>query len=277
MSYIEAIIFGLVQGITEFLPISSTAHIILTENLFGLNFSGLSYAIFLHQASLLAVIFFFRRDLWQLVVGCFRFLKARRPEDRVHFFFALYIAVATVITGVLGYTLERGLGDHLKSPAMIAFSLTLTGSFLVFIERFKTYGTIGEAGMGIRHAIIVGLGQTAAVLPGISRSGATLVAALWSGLERETAVRYSFLLAIPVIGGSSVLAFGDVEAGLLDVTGAGPLLVSFLVTFVSSVIGIIWLIEFLKKSRLVYFAVYCFLLAIFVFFFFEPQVIVHPY
>jgi undecaprenyl-diphosphatase len=270
MSYIEAIILGIVQGVTEFLPISSTAHIVIVQHLFGLTFPGLSFEILLHQASVLAVIFFFRKDLIELVVGFFRYFVSRKPEDRVHLFFGLYIVVATVITGVLGYTLQRGLGENLKSPAMVALALTLTGIFLILIERFRKIGDVDVSGMRLRHAIIVGLAQTAAVLPGISRSGATLVAALWCGLNRETAVRYSFLLAIPVIVGSSVLALRDVEAGLFEAVGIGPLVVCLVVTFIFSVIGIIWLIDFLKKSRLLYFAIYCFLLAAFVFFYFDP-------
>jgi undecaprenyl-diphosphatase len=273
MSYLEAIIFGIVQGITEFLPISSTAHIVITQHLLGIHFPGLSFEILLHQASVLAVIVFFRKDLVQLVVGFFRFLKSRSPEDRVHFFFGLYIVVATGITAVLGYALQRGLSDQMKSPTVIAIALSLTGLFLILIERVRAYGNISEPTMRFHHAIIVGLGQTAAVFPGISRSGATLIAALWCGLNRETAVRYSFLLAIPVILGTSVLALRDVQEGLVDLAGLGPLLVAFAVTFLFSVLGILWLIEFLKKSRLIYFAVYCFLLAIFVFFYFDPQII----
>jgi undecaprenyl-diphosphatase len=273
MSYIEAIIFGVVQGVTEFLPISSTAHIVITQYLLGIRFPGLSFEILLHQASVLAVIFFFRKDLLELIVGFFRYLKTRKPEDRVHFFFGLYIVVATGITAVLGYTLQQGLGDNLKSPAMIAVALTATGGFLIFIERFKAPGSIGEEGMRLWHAIIVGLGQTLAVLPGISRSGSTLVAALWCGLNRDTAVRYSFLLAIPVIMGSSVLGLRKVEVGLVEMAGIGPLVVAFVVTFLCSVLGIIWLIDFLKKSRLIYFAIYCFLLAGFVFFYFDPQIV----
>jgi len=273
MSYLEAIIFGIVQGITEFLPISSTAHIVITQHLLGITFPGLAFEIFLHQASVLAVIFFFRRDLVALIFGFLRFLRFRGSEDRVHFFFGLYIVVATLITGILGYSLQRGLGDAIKSPVMISVSFMLTGFFLIFIERFRSYGDTDESRMKLRHSIIVGLGQTAAVLPGISRSGATLVAALWSGLNRETAVRYSFLLAIPVILGSTMLEVRNVQAGLIDIGGIGPLIVAFAATFGFSVLGIIWLIDFLKKSRLVYFAIYCFLIAAFTFFYL-PTVIV---
>lgn len=273
MSYIEAIIFGIVQGLTEFLPISSTAHIVITGQLLGHTFPGLSFEIFLHQASVLAVIFYFRKDLIEIVFGFFRFFRTRSAEDRVHFMFGLYIVVATCITGVLGYTLQKTMIDNLKDPAVVAGSLFATGLFLIFIERVRTYGDIDEASMKLRHSILVGLGQTVAVFPGVSRSGATLVAALWCGLNRETAVRYSFLLAIPVILGSSVLAIGDFRDGMFTSLGMGQVAVAFLVCFVFSLIGIIWLIDFLKKSRLIYFAAYCFLVAILVFFFLDAEAI----
>lgn len=267
MTYLEAIIFGIVQGLTEFLPISSTAHLAITGYLFGYSFPGLSFEIFLHQASVLAVILYFRKDLIELVIGFFRFLQLRRPEDRTNFFFGIYIAVATVITGGLGYLLHDAAEEYLKAPEVMAISLVLTGVFLVFIERFKEYGNLTEETMKLRHAVIVGLAQTAAVVPGISRSGSTLIAALWSGLDRETAVRFSFLLAIPVVLGSSVLAIPALSDGSFsEMSGAGPMVAAFIATFVFSVIGIIWLIEFLKKSRLFYFAIYCFLLAAFVWF-----------
>lgn len=273
MSYIEAIIFGIVQGLTEFLPISSTAHIIITGQLLGHVFPGLSFEIFMHQASVLAVIFFFRRDLIKLVFGFLRFFKTRSPEDRVHFMFGLYIVVATVITGILGYLLQDTLVEKLKAPSVMAGSLFATGLFLLFIERFKTYGNVTEGTMTFRHSILVGLGQTVAVIPGISRSGSTLVAALWCGLDRDTAVRYSFLLAIPIILGSSVLAIGDLQGELLETVGVGPMALAFVMGFIFSLAGIIWLIDFLKKSKLVYFAAYCFVVAVLVFFFLDPQAI----
>lgn len=273
MSYLEAIIFGIVQGLTEFLPISSTAHIIITSYLLNLDFPGLSFEIFLHQASVLAVVFYFRKDLLEIILGFLRFLQLRRPEDRGSFLFGIYIVVATGITGVLGYFLQETLVDHLKTPAVMATSLFATGLFLIFIERVKEYGKIEEASMGLHRSIWVGLAQTLAVIPGISRSGSTLVAALWCGLSRDAAVRYSFLLAIPVILGSSVLAVKDLSGEILAGTGIGPMVVAFGTGFVFSIFGIIWLIDFLKKSRLVYFAVYCFLLAALVFIFLDADVI----
>lgn len=274
MTYIEAIIFGIVQGITEFLPISSTAHIVIAELILGYHFPGLAFEIFLHQASALAVILYFRRDLAQVIVGFLSYFREKNYMNRVQFYFGLYIIVATVITGGLGVLLKGLVVDAMKTPAFISGALMVTGSLLIFIERFHNYGMRTEKNMTLFDAIIVGLGQTLAVLPGISRSGATLVSALWVGLSRETAVKYSFLLVIPIILGSSVLALDDINAAIWAEIGLGPMIVSFVTTYIFSVIGIVWLIDFLRKSKLIYFAAYCFIVAILVYIFLDPTMII---
>ena len=267
MPLFEALIFGIVQGITEFLPISSTAHIVITELLLGYNFPGLAFEIFLHIASVFAVILYFRRELWAVITGFFSYFSNKSNENRVHFRFGLYIIVATIITGAAGLLLKNLVVDVMKTPPFIAGALVVTGTFLIIIERFKKYGDRCENKMRLLDAIIVGLAQTIAVLPGISRSGATLIAGLWVGLERETAVRYSFLLVIPVILGSTVLAVGDISGAIFITIGLAPLVTAFITTFIFSLLGIIWLINFLKKGRLIYFALYCYLVAILVFIF----------
>lgn len=272
MSILEAVIFGIVQGITEFLPISSTAHIVITELVLGYHFPGLAFEIFLHLASATAVCLYFRKELLEIVLGFFAFALRRDETQRVQFYFGLYVITATMITGILGLTLKDHIGDSIKTPGVIASALAVTGLFLVIIERIKTYGNRTRKDMNFLDALIVGLGQSIAILPGISRSGATLITALWRGLSRDTAVSYSFILAIPIILGSSVLMLGDVNREMWAEIGIVPLAVSFLFSFVFSWAGIVWLIDFLKKSRLIYFAVYCFVLAALVYVFVDPAV-----
>ncbi|MDG5787691.1 undecaprenyl-diphosphatase UppP [Evansella sp. AB-P1] len=273
MTLIEAIIFGIVQGITEFLPISSTAHIVITQMVFGYTFPGLSFEIFLHLASVLAVMIYFWKDLLNVIVGFFRFIAKRSSDDRTQFYFGIYILIATAITGVLGKILTDMTSSSIKTPPFIAGALIVTGLSLIFIERFHKTGNKTEGSMTFGDSVLVGLGQTIAVFPGISRSGATLVVALLAGLNRETAVRYSFLLAIPVILGSTVLALDDFSSGMIGNLGTFNMIVAFIVTFVFSLIGIIWLINFLKKSKLIYFAIYCFVVAILVFTLIDPNTI----
>ncbi|GAK12847.1 undecaprenyl-diphosphatase UppP [Geomicrobium sp. JCM 19039] len=270
MSVFEAIIFGIVQGLTEFLPISSTAHLVILQFIFGTNFEGLTFEILLHVASMLAVVLFFRKDILAIVTGSLRFMFEKKREDRGAFLFALYLIIATAITGALGLILEDAAEQFLKSPFVIAGALFLTGLFLLIIERIKFTHTRSVNEMNFIDAIVVGLAQTLAVIPGVSRSGSTLIASLALGIDKKTAIRFSFLLSIPVILGSSVLAIGDLFQGGMSDAGTVPLITAFVVTFIFSIIGIKWLIGWLEKSKLFYFAIYCFILAIFVAAFLEP-------
>ncbi|MDQ0205766.1 undecaprenyl-diphosphate phosphatase [Alkalicoccobacillus murimartini] len=268
MTIFEAIILGLVQGITEFLPISSSAHLVITQMLFNISFPGFGFEILLHVGSVLAVIIYYRKDLIDLLTGFFLYIKNRSSEHKVSFWFSIYILVATFITGVAGILFEGYISTALKGPTMIAISLTMTGIFLIIIERVVKTGNRTEKDMTLFDSVLIGIGQSLALIPGLSRSGTTLVVGMFAGLSKETAVRYSFLLSIPVILGSTVLAVKDLLNGeLLAVTGVFPLIVAIIVTFISSLLGIVWFINFLKKSKLIYFAIYCFILALFVFIF----------
>lgn len=272
MSIIEAIIFGIVQGITEFLPISSTAHIVITELILGYHFPGMGFEIFLHLASVSAVCIYFRDHLLRVVTGFLSYPLKRTRQNRIQFYFGCYILLATLITGIFGLIFKDHIGESMKTPGFISLALMVTGTFLIIIERLHTYGTREVESMNLSDAIIVGLGQSLAILPGISRSGSTLVAALWRGLSKDSAVSYSFLLAIPVILGSTILMMDEVNQDVWSAIGYPALIISFIFTFIFSWIGIVWLIEFLKKSRLIYFAGYCFILALLVYLFVDPAV-----
>ena len=270
MSIWEAIVFGFVQGISEYLPISSTAHIVITEMLLGYHFPGLAFEIFLHLASILAVILYFRKDLLAIIGGFFRYIGSRAPEHRAPFWFGTYLLVATAITGVLGLFLNDFISDSMKTPGFIAAALAVTGVMIILTERLKKYGNRKAEDMNLFDAIVIGLCQTFAVIPGISRSGSTLIPALWLGLEREAAVRFSFLLVVPVVLGSSVLALTELHHAMWGDIGAPAIIVAFIATFIFSLIGIKWLISFLNRSKLIYFALYCFVLAICAYFLIEP-------
>ncbi|MGF1656580.1 MAG: undecaprenyl-diphosphate phosphatase [Verrucomicrobiales bacterium] len=267
MSIFEAIVIGLVQGITEFLPISSSAHIAIVGRLFDLPTQGLAMEVFLHLASVLVVIVFFYKEILTICRDFLVFLFQRKAEAKPGFLFGCYILVATVVTAVLGLLLLRSLGDAIKHPVLIGSALLLTALCLILVEKVFAYGNRTMEKMTWWDSLIIGLAQTLSVIPGISRSGATLVAALFCGLERETAVRYSFLLAIPVILGSSLLSLRDLTGEWGQQLGAIPLLVAFVVCIFATWIGIVWLIGFLKQGRLYIFAIYCVLLGLTAIFF----------
>lgn len=267
MSFWEAVLFGLVQGLSEFLPISSTAHIVITGYILGISTPGLGFEVYLHMASLLAVVIYFRRDLMWVVEGFLRWFARRGgAEDAVAGRFAIYLGIATVLTGGLGLLLMKMMGDSLKSPPVVAGALFCTAIALLLVERIQRVGGRGIGEVSGLDAVLVGLAQTVAVLPGISRSGATLIGGLAVGLDRDTAVRFSFLLAIPVLVGSSVLALRDITGGELLALGVSGLIVSFVVSFAASWVSIVWLIGFLKQRRLFWFSIYLVLLSGFVYF-----------
>lgn len=201
MTWIEAFILGAIQGLSEFLPISSSAHLVITKHLFQIQIdhSQLEFEILLHLASLLAVVIYFRRDLMSLIKGFILYLVKRKEEDFQAYRFCWFIIIATIVTGVIGKGMQNLIGDFLTNGATIGVALIITGIFLILIEHGITPGKRTENEMKWKDAIIVGLGQALAILPGISRAGSTLVSALWSGLSKETAVRYSFLLSIPLL------------------------------------------------------------------------------
>lgn len=274
MSVIEAFLFGLVQGLTEFIPISSTAHMVILGYILDVETPGLSFEIFLHLASLLAVLIYFRNDLFQLAVGSLRsFGTGATNDDLVARRMVTYLAVATVITGLLGVILMEALGDSIKSPPLVGCALLLTAVLLAVVERAQKAGDRGPGNISWIDAVVVGLAQTIAVVPGISRSGATLIAGLGLGLNRVTAVRFSFLLAIPVIAGSTLLAVKDISPGDVQAVGLVPLCVSFVVSFLASIASIVWLIRMLKQQRLYWFSIYLVGMAIYVFVAFPPAAV----
>ena len=257
MNWFEALILGIVQGITEFLPISSTAHLVLVERLLGitLEHQDLSFELFLHLASLFAVLTYFRKDLITLMNDFFLYANKRHPKAKNNFRFVILMVITTFITMIVGKGLEFFIGARLLDIATIGASLIVTGLFLILIEHGNTPGIRNQKDMTIKDAVLIGLGQSLAVIPGISRSGSTLIVALWCGLDKQLAVRYSFLLSIPIILGISLIKLPDlVSSG----TSLGiELIIALHASFIFAMIGIRWLISMVQQAKLTYFALYC--------------------
>ncbi len=195
----EAIIVGIVQGLAEFLPISSSGHIVLTQVLLGIDESSLDFEIVLHLGTLVSVLIFFRASLWRL---CRSLWTKDMEEDRMMIF---WLGVATV-PAVIVYKL---FGDYFKAayenPVLVSGLLLLTAA-LLFVPKFVKGKS---AGVGAKSSLWMGIGQAFAILPGISRSGSTIVASLVSGVKAEKAAEFSFLMSIPAIGGGFILNLKD--------------------------------------------------------------------
>jgi len=245
----QSLLLGLVQGLTEFVPISSSAHLIIVPALMHMPPPPLAFDVLLHLGTLLAVVGFFWRDLVGLAVDGWR--GENRARQAI-----LFLFVGTLPAAVFGF-LGRDLFERLfQSPAATAWQLALTGVLLFLADRSRQADR-RVADLGAARAVIVGAGQALAIVPGISRSGATIAFGLWCGLSRAEAARFSFLLSIPAILGA-----GFVEARSLPAGGPGPVYwLGFLAALVSGAASIGLLLRYLRRGRLWPFALYCWLVA----------------
>jgi undecaprenyl-diphosphatase len=252
--YQRAVTLGIVQGLGEFLPISSSAHLILAPWFFGWPDHGLTFDIALHVGTLLAVVAYFWRDWLRLLVA------APRPRSADGRLFWLLVAGA-IPGGVAGLALDD-LAEHaFRSPLLIAGMLALMGVGLLVADRWGARGReIGD--IGVVDALLIGVAQALAIVPGVSRSGITIAVARWRGIERASAARFSFLLGTPIIAGAAVFKLPD----LLATPGAlsGPFLAGILSAALVGAACIAFLLRYLQRAGFGVFAVYRLLLALLV-------------
>ncbi|WP_096434652.1 undecaprenyl-diphosphate phosphatase [Alteribacter populi] len=278
MNWFEALIIGLVQGISEFLPISSSAHLLIVEKLLGISYQDptLTLEVWLHFSSLLAVIVYFRKELLALIKNAWDYLYKRNVKGKNDFRFIILLLISTVITFIVGKMLESTLGEGLTSFSLIAVALIITGIFLIFIEHGGFQERKERGDISYKDAIWIGIAQAIAIIPGISRAGSTLVGAMMLGLKKEEALRYSFLLSIPIISGLTLLKLTSIST-LYD-TNSISLTFAFISSFLFALVGIRWLISMVRNTKLSYFAIYCIVLGIFVWFFYghEPVSLAMP-
>ncbi len=246
MNLFEAIILGLIQGLTEFLPVSSSGHLVLFQNLLHLKTTGVTIEVLLHFGTLLSVLVVFRHDFISL-------LHFKDPLQRRLLFLLLVGMLPTAAAAVIFGPVVDAL---FQSTLVVGLGLLITGAALKILSSFRPR-KVDFQKMSFSDALWVGLLQGVAIIPGISRSGATITAALWRGLDRKTAVRYSFMLAAPVIFGATLLELknllnGGMDKGLLLHYAAGSL-----VAFLAGIFAIKLFIHLLQQHRFHLFAYYC--------------------
>jgi undecaprenyl-diphosphatase len=256
---IKYILLGLLQGITEPIPVSSSGHLEIAEHFFGLKITGMSFALLMNTASLFAVLFIYRKDIIRLIINGMAYLKNKDPEAKSDFMFIIYLIVGTIPAGIIGVLLGDFIEDKLANIKTIGYTLLITGVALWVIRNM--HGRKKEGDLRFRDAMIVGLAQAVALIPGISRSGATIVAAMSLGMKQETALRYSFLLYIPVSVGGMILGFSEIlnDDRLNEL--AMPYTFAFLASLIASYFSLKWFMNIMARGNLKYFAIYCFILA----------------
>ena len=269
MNIFQGIIIGIVQGLTEFLPVSSSAHRIFIQKLLGVE-SSLAFYTFLHLGSLLAVLIYFRADIykmiraWLLSVGDIlqhRFKEGfySDPYKRLSW----YVILATIPVGIAGVFFESQV-DALFAGALYVpgFFLFVTGTILYLSQRMAS-GQIDMSRMGWFQSLFMGLGQACAIMPGLSRSGTTIAAGLVMGLDKEFAAKFSFILSIPAIFGAFIVQLKDIGSSM---SGDGAaIILGFVAAFISGYFAIKWLIDLIQNKSLDIFSCYCWIVGIIVF------------
>lgn len=253
MTYAQALVLGVVQGLTEFLPVSSSGHLILAPALLGWPDQGLAFDAAVHLGTLAALLAYFRRELRALASGAL----SRRV--------AVLVVLATVPAGLAGILFERWIEAHLRSPLVVAGSLALWSLVMAIADRRAAVPPRGAGdplvAVSARQAIAVGCAQALALVPGTSRSGITITAGLFGGLDRATAARFAFLCGIPITAAAGGLKMLDLVR-LEDATIAlGPLLAALAAAFASGWAAVWFLVAYLQRRSLTPFVVYRLVLA----------------
>jgi len=246
----RAVILALIQGVTEFLPVSSSAHLILPAELLGWPDQGLAFDVAVHVGTLLAVLTYFSRDLRNMADGSLRALAGGKMNE--HAMLVFYLGAATIPAGVAGLLLEDFVEARLRNLIAIAVSTVFFGLLLGWADLL---GGGRGGGLNLRTAIVVGLAQAAAVIPGASRSGITMTAALFCGLDRESAARFSFLLSIPLIFAAGLLQLLQLTRSA-ETVHWGVLSVAMCVSAATALLTMHWFLRLLGRLGLMPFVLY---------------------
>jgi len=254
VTILEALILGILQGLTEFLPVSSSGHLEIGKVMLNVDLSAkesLFFTVVVHAATALSTIVIFRDDVMMLIRLLFE--KARWNAGRQYILFIIISMIPAAFVGVV-------FNDQIE--ALFAGNLLLVGSMLVltgFILFATTKVKRKRHHIGFINAALLGIAQAIAILPGVSRSGATIGTALILGVERTRAARFSFLMVIPLIMGKMAKDLMDMDMSVaMQETSVLPLVVGFVAAFVTGLLACTWMVELVKRSKLIYFAFYCF-------------------
>ena len=248
MSIIEAIIIGIVQGLTEFLPISSSGHLVILQKLLKIDLPGNLVEVSTHLGTLLSIILIYKNDIYDLIIS----FKSSKTKDYI-----LLVVIATIPSVVFVLIAKSFILTIFESSRSVSFALIFTG-IILFISHYGNY-TIKK--LNISKGMIIGIFQALAILPGISRSGMTISIALLLGIKNVEAAKFSFMLAIPAIFGAAILTL--VETNLNEIDDLiFPLIVAAFVAFLSGYYALKFLIKILNNGKFYYFSIYCIFLGI---------------
>ncbi|MFD2567246.1 undecaprenyl-diphosphate phosphatase [Pseudotenacibaculum haliotis] len=250
MDSIDATLLGIIQGLTEFLPVSSSGHLELAKAILGdssIPEESLAFTVVLHFATALSTLVIFRKEVFQIFKGLFQFKWNEETQ------FSLKIIVSMIPTAFIGLYFEEELASLFGGQVLlVGFMLFITALLLLLADKAKDT----TKNVSYLNALVIGVSQAIAVLPGISRSGATISTSVLLGIDRAKAARFSFLMVVPLIVGKMIkdLSGGEISFQSTEVT---PLIIGFFAAFISGMFACKWMIALVKKSKLTYFSIYC--------------------
>ena len=253
LSWLQAIVLGISQGLTEFLPISSTAHTLVVSRLLGWPDPGAAFTAVTQVGTELAVVIYFRNDIARILKAWFAGLTRADQRSNPDAKMGWYVIIGTIPIGVAGLAFKSSIETTARNLWLVAASLIVMGVLLGLADRFAKH-TKTEADLNTKNAILFGLGQALALIPGVSRSGATITAGLAMGYKRDVAARYSFLLAIPAVFASAALTAGDIASD--DFVNWPATIVATIVSFVVGFFVIAGLMKYLQTRTFLPFVVY---------------------
>jgi undecaprenyl-diphosphatase len=251
MGYFEAILLGLIQGLTEILPISSSGHLVLSEHLLDVKLPGVLFELMVHFGTLMSILIYFRKRIFGLIQSVFA--SGMRDERRM-----VYLIIIGTIPAVIAGILFKDFFERaFSSPVMTSIMLLVTGLILLSTSFVRS----GSRNVNVIRAIVIGIGQALAIMPGISRSGSTISAGLLAGVKPLAAAEYSFILAIPAIFGAIVFKFDEIVSINTDLLG--QYLAATAVAFLSGLLAVYVILDFIRKGKFKYFGFYCLIIGVF--------------
>ena len=254
MTLLEAIILGVIQGLTEFLPISSSGHLVLGQYVLDIKLKGNSFEIVTHLGTLVSVLCIFWKEILSLI------LDITDKNNRKYIF---YLILGTIPAVVIGFGAKSYISELFESVQLVSIALMVTGLILFFSKKVKNNSLQIDA----KKAFLIGITQAIAIVPGISRSGITICTALALGMSGKNAAKFSFLLAIPVISGAGLLLTLDTQLGI-NFIPLSSLIVAFMSSFIVGYICLKWLLNLLESGKFYFFGYYCFMIGLIVLVFF---------
>lgn len=253
MTIFQSVVLGIIQGLTELLPISSSAHLNLVPWVLGWDITE-SFDVALHFGTLLAIALFFFKDWLGLVKGGFNQVVKKEKSTEGRMFW--YIVAATIPGGIIGFVLEHFTENALNTPLVIAIALIIMGILLYIVDK-KAPSKVEYENMTFKQTFLIGVSQAMAFIPGVSRSGVTITTARAMGVSRESAARYSFMLSAPIVLGATIFKFKDFIFSI-------PWLIGVLVSFIVGLVVIKFLLNYLRKGSFKAFAIYRVIVGIFI-------------